>query len=156
MTVSGNDDEATVWVAARTRERGRSTAEGAGRHWDDEARPLVKSSSKALRRLERPRARLDVLCRRRLIARVLGTTTPGAYELAFEATPAGIVGDVVGGYMTHILKLDDVGARVKVSCRCSQRMHHLDPLKLRDAAWDGRPGKPREIGAALVAVDGSC
>ncbi len=152
----GLESDDPVWRRGRLRERGRQTADGAGRHWDDEARPLVKSSSKALRRMERHRARLDVVCRRRsLIARVLGTAAPGVYEVALEAVPAGVVGNLAGGHGITLLTLDDVGSRVKVACRCPERMHYLDPLKLRANAWEGRPGKPHEVGVSSVLIAGS-
>ncbi len=148
-----SDDPA--WVAMRWSERHRRTAEGANRRWNDEARPLVVFSSKALRMFERPRARLDVVCRRRLIARVLNTGVPGAYEVAIEAVPVGAASPTPGGWAMHVLPLDGTGPRVKVACRCSERLHHLDPTKLRAEAWDGQPGKPRPIGVSDVLVDRS-
>ncbi len=158
-----NDPE---WVAERRRERARRTAAGSGRHWDDPAKPVVRSSSAQLRRTERARARLDVVCRRVCIARVLGTAVPGAYEVAFEAVgmsgglPATVTGPLGSGrpafpgYATQLIPLE-VGVPIQVACRCKARMHHLDPLALRQEAWGGRPGKPREVRVSAVEVGGS-
>jgi len=136
------------WRAARWRDRARKTAAGSGRHWTDPARPVVRSSSAALRRYESPRVRLDVVCRRRLLARVLGTDTPGVYDVAYEAAPTASK----GGWGVQSDALGDVGAVILVACRCSARMHHLDPMKLRAQAWEGRPGKPHEVGVSDVIL----
>ncbi len=148
----GLESNDPAWVRMRWSERHRRTAEGANRQWDDEDRPLVVFSSKALRLFERPRARLDVVCRRRLIARVLNTAVPGSYEVAIEATPVGAPSPTPGGWAMHVLPIEDAGPQVKVACRCSERLHRLDPLKLRSAAWEGRTGKPVECGVACVIV----
>jgi hypothetical protein len=143
------DDDS--YAQRRLVERQRETAAGRGRHWDDPARPKVESSSVGLRRLERHRARLDVLCRRRVLARVLGTATPGAYEVAIEAVPVGTLEGAVGGWGVTLLALENVGVSgVAVACRCEVRMHHLDPVRLRAEAWQGRPGKPRVVGVSAV------
>jgi len=141
-----------AWVEMRWNERHRRTADGLNRQWTDEDRPLVVFSSKALRLFERPRARLDVVCRRRLVARVLSTAVPGAYEVAIEAVPVGVPGPTPGGWAMHVLPLDGTGPHVKVACRCSERLHQLDPIKLRTAAWEGQPGRPAECGVASVSI----
>lgn len=166
MTGSRDHDD-PEWVAERRQVRARRTAAGSGRHWDDPAKPVVRSSSAQLRRTERARARLDVVCRRVCIARVLGTAVPGAYEVGFEAVGMGgglpaTVTSALGaggrqafpGYAMQLIPLE-VGVPIQVACRCKARLHHLDPLALRQEAWEGRPGHPREVHVSVVEVGGS-
>ncbi len=154
--VSGDDD----WATRRRRERDRETAAGSGRHWDSSTpRPKVQSSSRQLRRFERGRARLHVLCRSRCIAAVLQGARPGELQVAVE--PVGVThgrgtrSDPSGGFAVTLLNLASVGAApLLVGCRCGDR-HQLDAYRLRAESWAGRPGKPRAVGVSQVATGGS-
>ncbi len=138
-------DDGRRWSTDRRRERQRSTAAGEGRHWDAETpRPNVKSSSRQLRRTERHRARLHVLCRGSCIAAVLQGSQPGEFEVGLESIDAG------NGFHLHLLHLSMVGAGpIVVGCRCGER-HQLDPQQLREEAWHGRPGRPRSVSVSSV------
>jgi hypothetical protein len=135
--VSGKE-EADRWYEAQGRMRRIETVRGRDRHWKPD-RPRARTSSSALRRIEQETTRLDVVCRRRLIARVIDKGREVPLELMIEAVP------VTGGWGTALtfLPLGSVG--LIVVCRCSERTHELDPGKLRHEAWQGKPGHPRVV-----------
>ncbi len=137
------------------RDRRVEQMRGARRHWDP-ARPRVESQSRALRQTEKQRAVLDVLCRGRLIVRVLAGGAPGEYEVALE-----VVGQKGGGTAFvdapglsgpgrafNLFPLGEVP--FIVGCRCGKKMHDIDSVKLRTLAWQGQRGRPRSCGVADV------
>ncbi len=99
-----------------------------------------------------------MVCRGSCVARVLGTDTPGVYQIAFEVVgsgkgmPATVAPADAAPFPGWALTLlpDDVGVPVLVACRCPRRVHTLDPARLRAEAWTGRPGHPREVGVSAV------
>lgn len=132
------------------RERMRAISEGEKRHWD-KSRPLVKTESRTLRGMWKDRVRLDVVCRRRLIARVLERETRDGLEIAMETVGAGSMTSVEGmpyGYASTIVSVGD--GPIVVGCRCARRRHKLDDGRLITLAMGYRPGRPGEVGVSAV------
>lgn len=136
-------EESDRWGQDRKRERRIATTKGAGRHWDED-RPRIRTASKELRKTEHTRARLDVECRKRLIARVLDQGRDASLQVALEALP------MPGGAAVTLLPIET--APIAVGCRCPARVHHLDPAKLSTEAWEGKPGRPRVVAVQRVSV----
>ncbi len=121
-----------------------------------ESAEQVESQSRALRHFQRDRALVDVVCRRRLIARVLDDD--GSYRLAAdmvgsrEGRAALVSGDMPSsGYAINTWVL--AGADASVPCRCRRRRHILDGGRLNAEAIQARPGRPREVAVASVQKD---
>lgn len=105
------------------------------------------SSVKLLRDHERRHARLDVLCRNRLIARVVADPIRACLTVATEAKqPASA--DSGYAFDMYILNTDDI---IKVNCRCGRREHVLDPRLLTGEADRQRAGKVKTVGVAVVS-----
>lgn len=145
------DSSNPEWRASRLQERMQREAAGFGRHWSDPVRPKVKSSSRGLRRFESERAWADVLCGQSVVARLLATDTPGRYELAFEAVQVS----PKGGWGVTSVALDLISEPIPMACRCSVRMHHLDPAKLTVEGEQGPPkrGRPRRVPVSRMQRD---
>jgi hypothetical protein len=135
------------WADRQRIEKARREAAGEGRHWSaEEERPRVRSTSRVLRRYQKDRQRLQVLCRSRCVAVVLSEGRPGDLSLAIEAVQK----DDSAGAAFYTFDLVEVGnGPVALGCRCGTK-HDLDPHKLRAEAWEGQPGRPRHIGVADV------
>jgi len=136
------------------RDRQRALAEGDRRHWDAE-RPRVRTQSRALAGMAKDRARLDVRCRRRLIARVMEREAGDGLEVVMETVGAGggraasvVTADgVTSGYASTILPVGD--GPITVGCRCRRHSHVLDDSRLI-AAMRYQPGRPGEVGVSEV------
>lgn len=131
-------DEDRAWIADRWHE----VARGQRRHYDP-ARPVVQSSARALRRVGKERARLDVFCEGTLIARVLDREYEAGLEVVMEAIP-----DEHGG--TGLMQLVLGTYPISVGCRCAQKRHTLDPAAVARATH-ARPGAPRGVRVSTVA-----
>jgi hypothetical protein len=145
---------------SRTRERDRSrsqrnlqpvTTAGGPRfatpgHWaaQDAGVPRrLRPSSSALREEAQDRARLDVLCRGALIARVVNTHIDGLLNVVCEVTAVG------AGRQVNIIEI--ATAPILIDCRCG-RTHELDAGRLTALAVRNEPGHPREVPLSRVAV----
>jgi hypothetical protein len=150
-------NEEAAWQDQRRRE----VAQGARRHWGSLDQPRVRSQASRLREFQPEVARADVLCRRRLVARVV-EIEPRTLQVALEAIGASggqsvsIVmpdGSLSSGFSVTLLELGDVP--ILLGCRCRRRKHELEPRLLQDVAWRGRPGRPVEVGVSEVAMPAS-
>lgn len=134
------------------RDRMRAMAEGEKRHWTQES-PKIKTQSQTLRGLWKDRARLDVFCGRRFIARVLERERRDGLEIAMETVGAGSMTTVEGmpyGYASTVVHVGD--GPITVGCRCNCHLHRLDDSRLITAAMNNRPGQPGEVGVSAVEV----
>ncbi len=151
------DHDDPDWV----RERKRELAEGARRHWNsDDGKPRVRSQVRGLRNFQTHRARLDIVCRRRLIARVLAKDEHAyGFEVAMEAigasggqtaTIAHPDGRLTAGYGLNLIDVET--GPIAVGCRCSRQIHQLIPMLLNAEArmFAPRPGKPRVVSVSRV------
>lgn len=150
------------WVADRLRE----IAAGARRHYDPE-RPRIRSRHSALRKIETPRAVLDVLCRRSVVARVLRTRDNTGLEVAFDViSPSPSAGRRQAGQKDHDDRRDDdrrddddgfalvivpiADTDIVVGCHCRARVHLLDPVALKREALIPDTRRPREVACGVV------
>ena len=115
-------------------------------HWaaEDAGVPRkIRSSSAALRDQAQDRARLDVLCRGSLIARVVSTGTEGLLNVWCEVTQLG------AGRSTNIVEV--ATAPILIDCGCG-RTHELDAGRLTAAAARNAPGDPARVPLSAVVV----
>jgi hypothetical protein len=110
------------------------------RHWQavdaGYQQSRVRSSSAALREYANDRALLDVLCRRRLILRVV------------DSEPLNAVTEEVSGRVFNIVDIT-VAPVILVDCRCGQS-HEIDTAALTHLAPRARPGRPRVVDVRTV------
>ena len=109
----------------------------------------MKSLSRDFRGMWKERTRLEIICRRRLIAKVLEREEWPGLEVAMEVVP--VSADARSGWASERSVIGD--GPILVGCRCGRGRHVLEDSSLREMAMQYRPGRPGEVGVS--AVDGT-